>query len=91
MTNPYDTPENIQVAAAFLGGFQHEWQQGARVMKLLESEATRQFAANFAQAFSRWYEKKTMEEHDAQRFLSCMAVGTTAALRTALAQQSQGL
>ena len=89
MENPFDSPEHFQLASAFLLGFQHEWQQGEQVKQLMESQF-RQSAANFSQAWSKWYEKQTMEEHDAKRFLSCLAVGTAAALKVAVAQQSQG-
>lgn len=56
--------------------------------ELMEDDSVRAFAANFAQAYSKWYEKETIEAQDAKRFLSCLAVGTAAALQLALAQQS---
>ena len=57
---------------------------------VVETEVARAFASNFATAYSKWMEKQTMEEHDAKRFLSCMAVGTAAAIQIALAQKSPG-
>ena len=87
MTNPLNSPEFIERASAFLYGFQHEFEQGERVMELMESEVTRQFAVNFAQTYSKWHEKQTMTEHDARRFLSCMAIGTAAVVGVALAQR----
>ena len=86
--DPFLSQEHIQVATAFLAGFQHEWLQGAQVKALMEDASVRAFAANFAQAYSKWYEKETIEAQDAKRFLSCLAVGTAAALQLALAQQS---
>ena len=90
MTNPdpFQSPEHLQIATAFLAGFQHEWQQGKRVLDRMEAEVARVFAANFDEAFSRWMEKQTREEHDAKRFLSCMAVGVAAAVQIAQVQQS---
>ena len=89
-TDPFQSPEHIQIATAFLAGFQHEWVQGAQVLKLMESQTVRDFASNFSAAYSKWYEKQTIEEHDAKRFLSCLAVGTATAIQIALAQQNQG-